>query len=282
MAMSVRYTTVNGMLLHEDRGGVETEYVSDPLGNLVACRTASNQGFSHRAEYWPYGQIRAQSGTNPSPWNFVGTLGYYRDLADFLYVRARYYQPRYGRWLTMDPIWPTEASYAYLSSPLRQIDFSGLQSGFPNKDHICNALYDDCMACRAYIIAVLRNATGALGGGATVVTGLLGIIFPPLLVGSLVCLLATIKTGHDITNAEFKMGQDCEDFLRRCQGNRHSLCKGLAQKRCRDKSDDQYRECLREEFEKCMKLGVGPPNNDVGHGLPGWVYKNCPGLFKPR
>ena len=29
MAMSVTYTNFNGMLVHENRGGVETEYVPD-------------------------------------------------------------------------------------------------------------------------------------------------------------------------------------------------------------------------------------------------------------
>jgi hypothetical protein len=30
MAMSAVYTNFGGMLVHEDRGGVEREYVSDP------------------------------------------------------------------------------------------------------------------------------------------------------------------------------------------------------------------------------------------------------------
>ena len=35
MAMAVTYMTVNGELVHESRGGVETFYTSDPLGSRV-------------------------------------------------------------------------------------------------------------------------------------------------------------------------------------------------------------------------------------------------------
>ena len=37
MAMAVTYMTVNGELVHESRGGVETFYTSDPLGSLAYC-----------------------------------------------------------------------------------------------------------------------------------------------------------------------------------------------------------------------------------------------------
>ena len=41
MAMSVTYTNFGGMLVHENRGGVETEYVPDTLGSVAMCRNAS-------------------------------------------------------------------------------------------------------------------------------------------------------------------------------------------------------------------------------------------------
>ena len=88
MAANVTYLTVNGMLLHENRGGVETQYTPDPLGNLIQCRNSAGTK-TYEAHYWPYGEIRSETGTNPSPWGFVGLLGYLRDAATLLYVRAR-------------------------------------------------------------------------------------------------------------------------------------------------------------------------------------------------
>ena len=49
MAMSVVYTTIDGVLVHEDRGGVERQYVGDPLGSLVG-ELDENQNLTYTAE----------------------------------------------------------------------------------------------------------------------------------------------------------------------------------------------------------------------------------------
>jgi RHS repeat-associated protein len=136
--MSVVYTNFAGMLVHEDRGGVETEYVPDTLGSAIGCLQGDATSLSYRAEYWPYGEIQAETGTNPSPWGFVGLLGYLRDLVKLLYVRARYYQPTYGRWLTVDPWWPVLPAYDYvLGLPVSLADPNGLSP-------ICQPARCDC------------------------------------------------------------------------------------------------------------------------------------------
>ena len=66
MAMSVRYSTVNGTLAYENRGGVETEFVPDPLGSVIACRNALGTT-TYTAKYGPYGEVRTETGTNASP-----------------------------------------------------------------------------------------------------------------------------------------------------------------------------------------------------------------------
>ena len=125
MAMSVVYTTIDGVLVHEDRGGVERQYVGDPLGSLVG-ELDENQNLIYTAEYWPYGEVRTESGNKQSEWGFVGLLGYLRDLATLLYVRARHYVPHRARWVTVDPLWPNEKAYTYCqSSPIPYGDPSG-------------------------------------------------------------------------------------------------------------------------------------------------------------
>ena len=120
------FTTINGMLIHEDRGGVETEYVSDPLGSLVQTRNSSGTK-TYEAEYWPYGELQASTGTNPSSWGYVGLLGYLIDSATMLYVRARYLMTKFARWLTVDPLWPYEKKYVCVENePTKRSDASGL------------------------------------------------------------------------------------------------------------------------------------------------------------
>ncbi len=53
MAMTATYTNFGGMLVHEVRNGVETEYVPDTLGNLAMALDMSNN-ITYKAEYWPY------------------------------------------------------------------------------------------------------------------------------------------------------------------------------------------------------------------------------------
>jgi len=126
MAMSVVYTTIDGVLVHEDRGGVERQYVGDPLGSLVG-ELDENQNLTYTAEYWPYGEVRTESGNKQSEWGYVGLLGYLKDLAALLYVRARHYVPQKARWLTVDPLWPDEMAYLYgANSPAWIVDPSGL------------------------------------------------------------------------------------------------------------------------------------------------------------
>jgi len=125
MAMSVVYTTVNGQILHENRGGVVSHFVSDPLGSVVMVRDNSGNTV-YEAEYDPYGNVQSETGTNPSEFGYVGTLGYVKDSASSLYVRARYLLTNFGRWLTKDPLWPSEPGFVYAdSSPAQVPDPSG-------------------------------------------------------------------------------------------------------------------------------------------------------------
>jgi RHS repeat-associated protein len=100
---TVRYTTVNGEVLAEKRGGVRRQYVPDPLGSTVALLDNS-QSKTDTFQYWPYGEESTRTGTTPTPLRFVGTLGYYRDNARRNYVRARHLDTRSGRWTTEDPV----------------------------------------------------------------------------------------------------------------------------------------------------------------------------------
>ena len=119
------YTTVNGRILRQNKDGVVHNFVSDPLGSVVMVRDTSGNTV-YEAEYDPYGNVQSETGTNPSSLGYVGTLGYIKDSATSMYVRARYLLSNLGRWLTKDPLWPSEAGYVYAgAAPSISVDPSG-------------------------------------------------------------------------------------------------------------------------------------------------------------
>ena len=124
----VNYTTVNGRILHEDRNGIKTLFMPDTLGNVIETRNMDTGAQTSSTTYWPYGEVRTQTGTNPSPFGFCGVWGYYTQAGQPTYVRARYYRPNLGRWQTVDPLWPTLQAYSYVNSlPTFLVDYFGLQ-----------------------------------------------------------------------------------------------------------------------------------------------------------
>src|SRR5580658_1018176 len=103
MPMKVCYTVINGEVVAENRGGVRSCYVPDPQGSTVALLD-NTQTQTDTFTYMPFGTTTHVTGTNPTPFQFLGTLGYYTDSPGRNYVRARVVEPDNGRWMTQDPI----------------------------------------------------------------------------------------------------------------------------------------------------------------------------------
>src|SRR5579862_1769711 len=129
MAMTVAYSNFCGLLAHENRGGTKSAYVPDTLGSSSAVLDNTGSGV-YEAQYWPYGEPRSEAGSNSSPWNFAGFLGYFRDIASLLYVRARQLALAHGLWSEVDPIWPLDHPYSYArNNPTTHTDPSGQMPG---------------------------------------------------------------------------------------------------------------------------------------------------------
>jgi hypothetical protein len=126
--MSVSYTTINGEIVSENRNGVPSDYIPDALGSTIALLSDTHQ-ITDTWTYWPNGQVRTRTGTNPTPFTFVGTRGYHSDIVnDFTYVRARELRVALSRWQTVDVLWPQTLGYAYvLANPPTYADPSGLE-----------------------------------------------------------------------------------------------------------------------------------------------------------
>jgi RHS repeat-associated protein len=78
-------------------------YHFDGTGHTVAI-TDAGQNVTHRYAYDPYGRILGRDEAFPQPFTFVGQLGVMRESEGLYYMRARYYDPRVGRFLSEDPI----------------------------------------------------------------------------------------------------------------------------------------------------------------------------------
>jgi len=182
------YATFNGNIVYENRAGVERDYMRDSLGSTTALLDSS-QAQTDTFFYWPYGEIRTQTGSTKTPFTFVGTLGYYMDIASSLfYVRARHLRSVLARWLTVDPMWSAGAAYGYVgNNPTCLADPSGLQPGGPggpgdgsNQAH-CKELWKDCDKkvdswLHLAILLITAVGTGACLGAVFLLAGLVATI----------------------------------------------------------------------------------------------------------
>jgi RHS repeat-associated protein len=134
MAMKVVYTVLDGEVLHENRGGVKRDYVPDPLGSTVALLD-STQTQTDTFTYWPYGEVKTRTGTTTTPFQFVGTLGYYRDSTGRTHVRERMLRPDLSRWQTEEPRFrgaEGASTFAYADcAPTSLIDPTGFAPSKP-------------------------------------------------------------------------------------------------------------------------------------------------------
>lgn len=120
------YTSFETTTLHEDRDGVERDYLGDSLSSTAGLLNSS-QVKAAEFWYWPYGSLRASTGSSNSRFLFVGQLGYVSDTTTRYYVRSRGLNADLASWMQVDPIWPREPAYCYVNCmPSYQVDPLGL------------------------------------------------------------------------------------------------------------------------------------------------------------
>jgi len=126
-----------GQLLYEisEGGSAPTGliyYHFDHNGNTIALSNSTEQ-VVQRNEYSPYGQLTQASANYDTPFLFAGAFGVQTSGDGLLYMRARFYNPRMGRFLNADPIGFGGGSnwYAYCggANPISYADPSGLLDG---------------------------------------------------------------------------------------------------------------------------------------------------------
>ena len=92
------------------------------LGSTTAL-TDDTGAVTDTYEYDVFGNIRAQTGSSANEFTYTGEQV---DSADLQYLRARYYDPAVGRFLSQDPL-PLLQRYPYVgNNPANLVDPSGL------------------------------------------------------------------------------------------------------------------------------------------------------------
>ena len=122
-----------GNLISQSRSGTDSFYLFDALGSTrqLMSITAS---VTDTYLYDSFGNTvgGGTSGTTTNPFRYIGEQGYYTDPSTgAVYIRARFYAPVIGRFISRDPI-PliSDDRYPYArNSPAIYSDPSGLQAG---------------------------------------------------------------------------------------------------------------------------------------------------------
>jgi len=78
-------------------------YHFDATGNTIAL-TDMAQTVVNSYSYEPFGQVLAQQETVAQPFKFVGRFGVMAEPNGIYYMRARYYDPSVGRFISEDPL----------------------------------------------------------------------------------------------------------------------------------------------------------------------------------
>ena len=103
-------------------------YHFDGIGSTVAI-TDSSGNIVNKYAYDEFGKVLSQEEAIPNPFKYVGQFGVMDEGNGLLYMRARYYDPESGRFISKDPIGFAGGDlnlYAYVgNNPVNAIDPEG-------------------------------------------------------------------------------------------------------------------------------------------------------------
>lgn len=121
------YIQGNGLLYRIKASDNSVQYYHyDSRGSTIAI-TDQNQNITHKYTYDSFGKVTNSVEADFNPYRYVGQYGVMYENSDLYFMRARYYKPEIGRFISEDPVWSVNL-YAYgENNPISFIDPKGRQ-----------------------------------------------------------------------------------------------------------------------------------------------------------
>jgi RHS repeat-associated protein len=126
------------MISREAADGTVQYYLGDLRGSTVAIADAQGN-ITHKYTYSDFGETIAAVEADDNPYQYMGLYGITKEQNNLYFIRARYYNPEIGRFLSEDPIWHANL-YAYSNNnPMSNVDINGMY--WENKNYAAFEYY---------------------------------------------------------------------------------------------------------------------------------------------
>ncbi|WCO01861.1 RHS repeat-associated core domain-containing protein [Psychroserpens ponticola] len=113
-----------GLISRIDDSNQTNYYHYDFRGSTIAMTDAS-ETITHKYQYDEFGNLQQSDEADYNAYRYVGKYGVSHESDDLYFMRARFYDPTIGRFLSEDPIWSTNL-YPYAdNNPVTGIDPKG-------------------------------------------------------------------------------------------------------------------------------------------------------------
>jgi len=176
--------------------GTSSYYGFDGIGNAVLL-TGADGNAQNRYRYLPFGECEVVQAGAPNPFLFNGEAGVMDDGSGLNYMRARYYDPAMGRFMTPDPINIAGGMNLYTfasNTPLAVYDPTGLSGKWAARFRAVHNIY-----------SIGKDAVSAIQGGLTIAAGAgLTLTGAGATIGPLIMAYGMITTGDSILRFQEK------------------------------------------------------------------------------
>ena len=181
-----------GLLYRPYASGGTAYYHYDFRGSTIAL-TDDGQNTFRLYQYDAYGKILQQSSpaNDDNPFRYVGQHGVQYEDANLYFMRARYYDPTTGKFLSEDPIWSTNLFAYGDNNPMMGIDPSGritLKGTISKMNEIRENVVTSLDAMSSFIADYLPKNSEAEG-----INGMLGDVLTVYTLG---------KSGYEFTQCK--------------------------------------------------------------------------------
>lgn len=132
-------------------------YHYDYRGSTTAI-TNEAQNVTHSYSYDPFGKVLASTEADANPFQYVGQHGVQYESPTLTFMRARYYDPTTGRFVSEDPIWHLNL-YPYAdNNPITRIDSNGETSVYREAfDKVYKMSLNELNIYRKYDITKMKS-----------------------------------------------------------------------------------------------------------------------------